>query len=392
MKKIIENIENSREEMTSLLIDWANVNSGSENLEGLNLMLERLKQAFATLNGEMKEIELPPRKRVNSHGKITETPLGKSLIIKKHPNAQKKVFLAGHFDIALAPHHPFSGCKRLDANTLQGPGTADMKGGLVILLKALETLENSTLAGKIGWTVLLNSDEEISSPGSTPLFSQLAKGHQFGMIFEPALLDGMVVSSRKGSVNYSAVARGKAAHAGRDFFLGKNALTAIARFALAADSLTNQEKDTTVNIGKIEGGGPVNIVPELGICRLNLRSNSAEDMEAVQKSLEKLAHDMDIELFKEGEKPVKHFDEKTKTLFQRVHEHAKHFGFDLNWRHGGGVCDGNTLAAAGLPTIDTLGVVGGNLHTMEEYALLDSLTERAKWAASLLFEEAGWKK
>jgi glutamate carboxypeptidase len=206
MKKIIENIHHSREEMTSLLIDWANVNSGSENIEGLNLMLQKLKQAFAKLEGHIQEVELPNRRVVNSHGKIIEIPLGKSLIIKKHPNAPKKIFLAGHFDIALAPHHPFSGCKRLDTNTLQGPGTADMKGGLVILLKALEILESSPLAGKIGWTILLNSDEEISSPGSTPLFSQLAKGHQFGMIFEPALHDGMVVSSRKGSVNYSAIA------------------------------------------------------------------------------------------------------------------------------------------------------------------------------------------
>jgi glutamate carboxypeptidase len=386
MHEIIEKIDLSREEMISLLIDWANVNSGSENLEGLKLMFHKLKTSFAKLEGEIEIVDLPPWRSVNSHGKITETPLGQSLIIRKHPNATKKIFLAGHMDIALAPHHPFLGCKRVDTNILQGPGVADMKGGLVIMLKALETLENSPLAGKIGWTVLLNSDEEISSPGSGPIFTKLAKDHQFGMVFEPALYDGMVVSSRKGSVNFSAVAKGVAAHAGRDFYLGKNALTTIAKFALAAESLNNREKDTTVNIGKIDGGGPVNIVPELGICRFNLRSNYPDEMDTAKKTLFKIAQEMNIELFQEGDKPVKPFDEKTQALFHRVQSHAKQYGFDLKWRHGGGVCDGNTMSAAGLPTIDTLGVIGFNLHTMEEYALLESLTERAKWAASLLFE------
>jgi glutamate carboxypeptidase len=265
-----------------------------------------------------------------------------------------------------------------------------MKGGLVILLKALETLENSPHAGKIGWTVLINSDEEIGSPGSTPLFMQHAVNHKFGLIFEPSFPDGTVVSARKGSAAYTAIARGKAAHVGRDFHLGKNAITAIARFALAVDSLTNDEKGTTVNIGIFEGGGPINIVPDLGICRLNVRATSDQEMQAVHEKLEQIAKEMNIELFLDNSKAVKEFDKTTEALFERVAEHAKRYGFDLKWKPTGGVCDGNTLAAAGIPSIDTLGVVGAHMHTPGEYALIDSLTERAKWTASLLFEEAGW--
>lgn len=390
MKELLDKIDQDQEEMTALLIEWANINSGTENLEGLALMLNALKKSFERLGGNMREIPLLPRKRVNSHGKIIETPLGQALLIQKHQHAPIKVFLAGHMDIALAPHTPFSGCKQLDFNTLNGQGTADMKGGLVILLKALETLEKSPLAGKIGWTVLINSEEEIGSPGSAPFFKQLAKGHKFGLIFEPSFPDGMLVSARKGSASYTAIARGKAAHVGRDFNMGKNALTTIAKFAVAVDSLTNEEKGTTVNIGKIEGGGPLNIVPDLGICHLNFRANSTQEMEAIHEQLVQIAKEMNIELFQENKKGVKNFDENTKALFERISSHAKHFGYNLTWRPTGGVCDGNTLAEIGIPTIDTLGVIGGKLHTPEEYAFIDSLSERAKWTASLLFEEAGW--
>ncbi len=390
MKNLIQKIDEDREEMTSLLIKWSNINSGTENIQGLALMLQALKSSFKKLQGEMHEIPLPPKKKIDSNGKIIETPLGKALLIQKHSDAPIKVFLGGHMDVALAPHQPFFECKQIDSNTLHGLGVADMKGGLVILLKALETLENSPLAGKIGWTVLINPDEEIGSPGSAPLFTQFAKDHRFGLIFEPSLPDGNLVSARKGSLTYTAIARGKSAHAGRDFHLGKNALTAIARFAIASDALTYEEKGTTVNIGKIEGGGPTNIVPDLGICRLNIRSKSPQGMQEVQEKLQQLAQEMNIELFLDNIKPVKAFDEKTEALFHRLYKHGEKFGYHLSWKESGGVCDGNTLAAAGIPTIDTLGIVGGGLHTTDEYAHIDSLTERAKWAASLLFEEAGW--
>jgi glutamate carboxypeptidase len=388
MKEIIEKIDNDRAEMVSLLKEWSNINSGTENIAGLSRMLEALKNAFVRLGGKMETISLPPRKRINPHGKVIEQPLGQSLLIQKHTHSPVKVFLAGHMDIALAPHHRFLGCKQLDNNTLCGQGTADMKGGLVILLKSLEALEKSPLAGKIGWTVLINSDEEIGSPGSTPLFTQLAPGHKFGLIFEPSFPDGSLVSSRKGSLTYTAIARGKAAHVGRDFHKGKNALTSIAKFALAADHLTNEEKGTTVNLGIFEGGGPVNIVPDLGICRFNVRAQTNDEMKSVQKNIEQIAEEMNIELFQDSRRAVKEFDENTKALFQRVAAHAKNF--DLKWKPTGGVCDGNNLAARGIPTIDTLGVVGGKMHTPEEYALIDSLTERAKWTTSLLLEEAEW--
>ncbi len=350
MEKYLKIVDTLQEEMLTLWKEWANIDSGTDNIAGLNEMRAALIQAFTKLNGDIQEIELPHRKQVDSLGQIKKYPLGHALVIQKHSHAAIQILLAGHMDIALATQ----GCKPLDSNMLQGPGVADMKGGLVILFYVLKMLEESPLAGKIGWTVIINPDEEIGSPGSKFLFSQYAVGQRFGLIFEPSLSDGKIVSARKGSANFTAVAHGTAAHAGRDFHAGKNALSIAARFALAAESLTNEVKQITVNIGQIEGGGPVNIVPNLGICRLNVRTRDPEDMQQIKEHLERYADELNIELIQDSARSPKPFDEATQVLFHRMRKHAGDHGFDLHWKESGGVCDGNLLAGAGLPTIDTL--------------------------------------
>lgn len=224
--------------------------------------------------------------------------------------------------------------------------------------------------------------------GSRDLIAQHAKGHDVGLVFEPSFPDGSIVSARKGSANFTIIARGKAAHAGRDFHLGDNAITKIARFAIEAEALTDDSKEITVNIGHIEGGGPVNIVPDLAVCRLNVRMREDKDLKMVKGKLKELAEKYAVELTQDSERPPKPFDEKTQQLFAAFKECAAEFGMELKWSPSGGVCDGNTLAGAGLPTIDTLGMVGGGIHTPKEYAELGSLKERAKLLALFLMHFA----
>lgn len=364
--------------MVPLLESWARISSGSEDLAGLQEMLLAIKEAFAPIGGKMQEIPLPPRQRIGSNGEIIKSPLGKALSIIKHPNAPVRVFFGGHMDVAV----PGWETERLDEHTLKGPGVADMKGGLVVMLKALEALEESPDAGKIGWEVLINPDEEIGSVGSRALFADIAQRNQVGLIFEPTLPNGKLAGARKGSANFTAVARGKAAHAGRDFFDGKNAISALARFIVRAEDLTDVKKETTVNVGQIEGGGPVNIVPEFAICRLNIRMK--EGMDDLKAKLEQIAKDEGVTLYQDSERPPKPFDDNTHHFFELLQSCAKELGLELGWEPTGGVCDGNNLSAAGLPTIDTLGVVGGKIHTTEEYVHLPSLQEKADLTAAFL--------
>src|SRR5262249_7478016 len=149
-----------------------------------------LKAAFTPLHADMQQIALSPRVIINAKGDESFAPLGNCLMLRKHPAAFIQVFLGGHMDTVFSTSSPFQKAVRSDDTTLHGPGAADMKGGLVVMLKALQALESSPYAGEIGWTVLVNADEELGSPGSRDLLKECASQCQLGLIFEPAYPDG----------------------------------------------------------------------------------------------------------------------------------------------------------------------------------------------------------
>jgi glutamate carboxypeptidase len=373
--------------MEALLEQWVNINSYTSNLKGLQQMSSALSDAFAPLGATLKRISLPPRTLIDSTGQPIQKPLGKALHLTKHPKAPFRLFFGGHMDTVYPPDSPFQKAERPSPTLLRGPGAADMKGGLVILLTLLQALERSPLAGKIGWEVLINPDEEIGSVGSRDLLASCATRNNLGLLFEPAFADGKVVSSRKGSLSFAVVARGRAAHAGRDFASGRNAIAALARFILRAEALTRPEQGTTVNVGVISGGQAVNIIPDLAICRLNVRLLLPEQESAIREALQRYAQEcsdregLALTLFEEAATPPKPFDEKQLALMNLLKECGQELGHPIAWQPSGGACDGNRLLAHGLANLDSLGVIGGNLHTPEEYAYLPSLSERARLVA-----------
>jgi len=386
-------IDNQREEMINLLQEWANINSSTDHLDGLAAMLHKLKQSFSELGGELQQVNLPPRISINDQGQQISTPNGQALHIIKRPEAPLKVLLAGHMDTVYPKNHPFQTVEFIDANTMRGPGVADMKGGLLIMLTALKTLERHPLAKNIGWEIVINPDEEVGSHGSEALLIECAKRSTLGLIFEPSFYDGAIVSSRKGSANWVITAKGRAAHAGRDFEKGRNAITALAKVMLQVESLSDKNKGITVNIGNIIGGGPINVVPEHALCRINTRTVTQADFSQLADDLQRIVADDRTEgvhftlnqLTARGPKP---FDAKTQLLFEQLDSCAREEGYSLTTRSSGGVCDGNLLSEYGLPVVDTLGAIGGEIHTTDEYILIDSLVKRARLIALYLIKLA----
>ena len=240
----------------------------------------------------------------------------------------------------------------------------------------------------------INPDEEIGSPGSAPLLLQAARRNHLGLVFEPSFPDGDLVGARKGSGNFTAFVRGRAAHAGREPQLGRNAIDALARFIVGLTSPADSGGAITTNVGYVQGGGPLNVVPDLALCRFNVRVNTRDDQRLFEEGLNRLEDEINrmdgisIEVRGGFARPPKPLDAGTIKLLQHVAECGRDLGLSLNWRPTGGACDGNNLAAAGLTTIDSLGVTGGNIHSPEEYVLLDSLAERAKLTALLLMKLA----
>ncbi len=388
-------IDEQSEHMKQLVHDWSAINSGSYHVEGLARMLSVLQDNFLWLDGTMETLDLVPAPKINSEGEVTTTPLGQALRIRKRPEAPIQVFLCGHYDTVFGKEHPFQTPMVVDENTINGPGVADLKGGLVVMLKALEAFEKFPQADKVGWEILLNPDEEIGSPGSDALLKDAASRHHIGLIYEPSLPDGTLVAERKGSGNYTLVVRGKAAHAGREHHLGRNAIVRLAELTGSVNALNGQQPGVTVNPGVIEGGSALNTVPDLAILRFNVRVQTMEQQHWFEEQIATLVTsaqqaDMDYTIALHGgfTRPPKTYDAKGHALKDALYNTAQMLGLSLQWKDTGGCCDGNNLAAYGLPNVDTLGVRGGNIHSDKEYILLDSLTERAKLSALLLMRLA----
>jgi glutamate carboxypeptidase len=349
-------------------------------------MAKMLMEAFAPLYETCEKVELEPRKWINEAGVAVEKSVAEALRFTKHANAAKKVLLVGHMDTVFPESSSFKAASLIESNRLQGPGVADMKGGLIVMLEALKELESGEHAGKLGWEVIITTDEEVGSPSSKKLLMEAAKRADIGLIFEPSLPDGTLVSARKGSATVEVIARGRSAHAGREHEKGRNAVTALAHFIAEAHKLHAPEKGTIINFGHIQGGVAANVVPDLAIAKVNIRADQEIErtVAAFQKIAEKAEEGITIEVVPLTLRPPKPFDEKTEALFNAMRACGEELGIELDWQPSGGVCDGNFLAAAGLPCIDTIGVIGGKIHTEEEYVELDSIETRAKLVGHFL--------
>lgn len=381
-------------QMRERTVALAQINSGSFNAEGVNRVREALAEMFAELGAQAEVLPVEPWQALGDDGQMQTRPLGDALRLRKRPEAPLQVFLCGHMDTVFAADHPFQQVRELDADTLNGPGVADLKGGLVLMQTALAALEASPLAEHIGWEVLLNPDEEIGSQSSAPLIAEAAQRCHVGLIYEPSFPDGHLAGARKGSGNFALLARGRAAHAGREHHLGRNAIRLLAEATAAIDDLNGQREGVTFNPGFVHGGGATNIVPDTAMMRFNVRLPRPEDADWVQGELERIVAGFDaregyaLELHGGFTRMPKILSPANERLFALAQDCGRELGLALEHLPTGGCCDGNNLAAAGVPNIDTLGVHGGAIHSAKEWMRVSSLTERGQLSALLLLRLA----
>ncbi|NQD38765.1 hydrolase [Permianibacter sp. IMCC34836] len=376
------------------LVQLCAINSGSWNVAGIERLQTALQPLLAPLGVPVERIALAPVQQLGKTGQIEARPLAPALRLRCRPEAPRQVLLVGHLDTVFPADHPFQSHRLLDANTLNAPGAADLKGGLLVMLTALQALEQSADKNNLGWEVILNPDEEIGSLGSAPLLAEAARRHHIGLCYEPSLPTGELVSTRKGTGTFSVHVRGKAAHAGREHHLGRNAIVAAAHVASTLDALNGQHGDMTVNVGFVDGGGSVNVVPEHCLLKVNVRVSNTEQQRAFELALQAACAAVDqrdgfkTTLLGSFHRPPKLMTPALESLLGLLRDCGNAINLDVRWQATGGCCDGNNLAAAGLANVDNLGVRGGNIHSSDEFALLDSLTERAKLSALLLLRLA----
>jgi len=385
----------SAEPMLAQVESWAAVNSGTGNLEGLEAMAGLLADAYSALPGELELEEAASVEAVDPDGSKRSICYGRNLHLTVRPEAPVQLLLTGHMDTVFAKDHAFQALTWLEpGRVLGGPGVADMKGGIAVMLAALKAVEANSGRGAFGYEVVNNSDEETGSAGSAALIAQAAQAKRAALTYEPAALpDGTLAGARPGSGNFSFVIKGRSAHAGRNPEDGRNAVVAAAELALRlAHSKT---PGLSINPAKIDGGSPNNVVPDHAILRANLRPLTGDDQEIAQRlianAVEQVAkeHDVYVEVHGGFGRPPKPMTGEAEVLFHLVRKAGADLGQAIDWQPTGGVCDGNNIAACGVPVVDTMGVRGGKIHSMEEYLIVESLAERAALSALTILRLAG---
>src|SRR5689334_4403232 len=320
----------SAEPMLDQVLGWAAVNSGSRNLGGLERMAELLADAFAALPGVLRLETAEQVDAIETDGRAINLKHGRHLHLTVRPTAPVQLLFTGHMDTVFGADHAFQETRWLEDGVLNGPGVADMKGGLAVMLAALKAVEKTRAAERIGYEVVINSDEEVGSPASSSLLARAATGKRAALTYEPAALpDGTLAGARPGSGNFSIVVHGRSAHAGRNPEDGRNALLAAADLALRLDQL--KRNGLTVNPSRIDGGGPTNVVPDLAILRINVRPRTQEIEAAAKREIDDLVaavtaeREVEIKLSGGFGRPPKPLSPEAEALFGLV----KRAGADL---------------------------------------------------------------
>lgn len=356
-----------------LLEQLVNTDSGSYDPAGLETMIRLMKTQWETL-GFVTE--------------VVSANAGSHLVAKrfsKHAQAPT-LLLLGHldtvFDRGAAAKRPFT----VKGNRAHGPGVADMKGGLVLMLGVMEALKAHGLLDAAHWLIVHNSDEEIGSNSSKPTIEALARQANAALVFEPGRPDGSIVTARKGGQAYVLEVRGKAAHAGVNPQDGASAIETLCRKVVQLHQLTDHEAGLTVNVGVIQGGSRSNVIADHARAEVDVRTPTPELAQKAKDAIYKICEQPEvpgttIQVTLRGERPPMVPTTQSQAMLSHFQAIARELGFPLKWTATGGGSDGNITAACGVPTLDGLGPVGGGYHSNDEYLEVDSLAQRAALSA-----------
>jgi glutamate carboxypeptidase len=381
-----------------------NVDCGSYSPAGVNVVADWTAACLADLGASVD-------RRVDPAGRLGDTLIG---TFEGAPGAGPRLLLIGHVDTVFpdgtVAERPF----RIEDGRARGPGVSDMKGGLLVGLHALGALRGMGASGSDGGTsarggstgggpnagalaglpferivFVVNPDEEIGSPSSTPHIRDVATRSDACFVLEGARANGDFVSARKGIADLRLTIHGRAAHAGVEPEKGRNAVLAGAELVRGIHALNGRWPDVTTNVGVFNAGIRPNVVPDLAELQVDLRAMTAASLEAALAEVRRLAASpavpdvtVDVEVM-HGWAPMEKL-ERSGRLAEHVIALAGRLGFSTRDVATGGASDANTTSGMGVPSIDGLGPVGGLDHSPEEYVDVNTIVPRTALLAALL--------
>jgi glutamate carboxypeptidase len=355
-----------------------NIDCGSYTPQGVNRVADFVADALRELGADVE------RRHDRASGR--DTPLG-DLVIGRLAGEGPRILLIGHMDTVFDPGTAAKRPYRTDAGRAFGPGVTDMKAGLLGGLHAIGALAEAGARPAI--TFVANPDEEIGSPFSTPVIRELAPAHDAVGVLECARANGDIVSARKGVADFHLQLAGRAAHAGVEPEKGRSAILEAAHQVLALQALNGRWPTVTVNAGVIHGGTRPNVVPERCELHVDLRAATADAFDAAAAEIQRLATSptvdgVSVAIRRSAGHPPMEKTEASGRLVALAVQLARELGFELKDAATGGASDANTTAALGVPTLDGLGPVGGDDHSVDEWLDLGSVVSRTTLLAGVI--------
>ncbi|GCF08276.1 M20 family metallopeptidase [Dictyobacter arantiisoli] len=365
-----------QDEYFQRLESLVNIDSGTGQVEGINRVMDYLLQWLVEAGFV---VELHP-----------SAGFGNNLVARRQGKGTVRMLLVGHVDTVYpagaVQAQPFA----IKDGVVSGPGVLDMKSGVLLAVYVVRALLAAGFEQYKELVLVFNNDEEVGSRGSIPLLREIARDIDYALVLEPAGKPGSLTHSRKGTDKYVLEVHGIAAHSGAEPFKGRSAVVELAHKILAIQNLHAMFPGVTFNVTNLSSNEPLNVVPDMARCSISVRSFYAHGLDVAAAALEKIAGSSSVPdtrstLLRTTGRPPYQPTPEVLRLVELAEMEALTLGVQLKAEPKGGVSDANILIDAGVPTLDTLGPVGGGMHNLErEHMLVDSMPIRGALVAGLL--------
>ena len=376
MAKRLRYFQERRDQIVQTIHQLVEIESPSDNKDAVDRLGKLLAGRFEGLGGHAK---FHRAQKFGDHLQVDFVGTGRG----------KPVLLLGHLDTVYPLGTLATMPSRVASGRLSGPGAFDMKSGIALMLHAIEALRawhEDVLPRPV--IVLLVSDEEVGSDTSRRITENLARQSAAVLVFEPSHgPNGAVKTARKGIGEYVLKVTGKAAHSGLDFEKGQSAIVELARQIVAIQKLIDLKRGLTLNVGTVQGGTRVNVIPAEASAVLDVRVARKQDADGIDRKLRSLKpfnRKCKLEITGGMNRPPMERTSSVAALYKKAAEIAKQIGWKLEEAAVGGGSDGNFIAALGIPTLDGLGGVGEGAHATHESILISELPKRATLLAELI--------
>jgi glutamate carboxypeptidase len=373
MSELLPYFKERQQQMVDLLTELVNYETFTQEKDLVDKLGAAMEKKFQSLGAD-------------SIQRYPQAEVGDFLLAKWNANAPgKPILFLIHIDTVWPTGTLAERPVRIDEDgVLFGPGAIDMKGGITIVLSAIQGLrETGNMPTRPIW-VLMTSDEEVGSIYSEPIIKEIAPMAGLVLVMEPATKEGALKTWRKGIATYTLSIEGRPAHAGNAPEQGINSIIEFAQQAMEVNKLNDLKNGTSVSVTMVKGGSAGNVIPAHTEAYIDTRMMTVKVLEELDEALSKLTPFVPGSHLTVKRNHYRPPMERAPGAYEQAKKIGEALGVSVREDGSGGGSDGNFTAAMGIPTLDGLGPQGDGLHALHEHVVLSSLPTRSTLIAGIL--------